>query len=166
LTLLQQLGAQLTISNERSWHGEKVADLEIHGSALRSTPQNREVSGAIVANLIDEVPILAVLATQIDGGLIIRNAKELRVKESDRITAIVQNLRAMAAEVTEFPDGLAVSGKQNLRGATIETLADHRIAMAFSIAGLVATGTTTIADSEVVGVSCPEFFQYLQQLTR
>jgi 3-phosphoshikimate 1-carboxyvinyltransferase len=165
LDLLQQWGAGITIRNVRSWHGEPVADLEIQSSCLCSTPQNCEIKGAIVANLIDEIPILAILATQMTGGLVIRDAKELRVKESDRIAAIVKNLRAMSVTVTEFPDGLAITGKQTLQGAIVDTLADHRIAMAFSIAGLLATTTTTITDSAVVGVSCPDFFQYLQQLT-
>jgi 3-phosphoshikimate 1-carboxyvinyltransferase len=114
--------------------------------------------------LIDELPLLAVVGSQIEGGLEIRDAAELRVKESDRISTTVQNLRAMGAEVEEFDDGLRVAGPTRLRGAKIEPHGDHRIAMAFSVAGLLADGETEINEPECVGVSFPEFFELLESV--
>ena len=110
--------------------------------------------------MIDEIPILAVFGTQIENGLEIRSAEELRVKESDRIKAVVENLRRMNATVEEFSDGFRV-GKSDLKGATIDSFGDHRIAMAFAIAALFATGETEIVGAESAGVSFPEFFQTL-----
>jgi 3-phosphoshikimate 1-carboxyvinyltransferase len=122
------------------------------------------IDGAIVANLIDEVPILAVLGTQIEGGLEIRGASELRVKESDRITSIVENLRRMGAPVVEFDDGFRV-GRTELLGAEIDSFGDHRIAMAFAIAGLFAKGETMINGAESAAVSFPRFFETLESVT-
>ena len=123
------------------------------------------IEGEIIANLIDEVPILAVFGTQIVGGLEIRNAEELRVKESDRIAAVVENLKRMNATVEEFPDGLRVE-KSDLKGAKIESFGDHRIAMAFSIAALFAEGETEIIGAESANVSFPEFFKVLAEITK
>ena len=120
--------------------------------------------GATVAAMIDELPMLAVLGTQVAGGLTIRDAQELRVKESDRIVATVANLRALGAEVEEYADGLCVKGPVRLQGATLPSFGDHRIAMAFGVAGLIATGTTEILNAECAGVSFPEFFALLDGL--
>ncbi len=109
-------------------------------------------------------PILAVLGTQTAEGIEIRDAAELRIKESDRIRSIVDNLRSMGATVEEFPDGLFVAGKQILKGTRINTYGDHRIAMAFAIAGLLAQGETVIQDAECAAVSFPDFFETLQRL--
>ena len=107
--------------------------------------------------MIDEIPILAIFGTQIEGGLEIRDAAELRVKESDRIAAVVENLRRMNATVEEFPDGFRVE-KSDLKGAKVDSFGDHRIAMAFAVAALFATGETEIIGAERAGVSFPEFF--------
>ena len=120
-----------------------------------------DLSGAVIANLIDEIPILAVAATQMHGALTIRDARELRVKESDRIRAIVDNLRRMGIEIDEFDDGLRIKGPQKLLGARIESFGDHRIAMSFAVAGLIAEGETEIVDAEAASVSLPEFYQML-----
>lgn len=163
LDLLKELGAKINYSNMMGGDGEPIADISIVASELTSDPK-AIVQGEIIANLIDEIPILAVLATQIEGGLTIRDAGELRVKESDRIRTVVDNLRAMGAEVEEFPDGLRVPGKQQLQGARIISAADHRIAMAFSVAGLVAKGETEIDDASAVDISFPGFYQTLEQI--
>jgi len=114
-----------------------------------------------VPGLIDELPVLTVLGTQTESGISFHGAQELRVKESDRIAAVAANLRRMGAEVEGFPDGLRVAGKQRLRGAEIECYGDHRIAMAFAVAGLVAEGPTVIRDSACVDISFPGFFDVL-----
>ena len=117
-----------------------------------------------VPQLIDELPLLAVVGSQIEGGLEIRDAAELRVKESDRIATTAQNLRAMGAEVEEFDDGLRVAGPAILRGAKIQPHGDHRIAMAFAVAALLAEGETEITEADCVGVSFPEFFELLESV--
>ncbi|MDX2040806.1 MAG: hypothetical protein SF097_06140 [Acidobacteriota bacterium] len=135
-----------------------MADFLIRSSKLSG---DLELSGAVIANLIDEIPILAVAATQLEGTLTIRDARELRVKESDRIRSIVDNLRLMGIQVEEFDDGLRLTGKQTLKGARVESYSDHRIAMAFAVAGLIATGETEIAGAEAASVSLPEFYNLL-----
>src|SRR5258708_4897580 len=120
------------------------------------------LAGTQIPQLIDELPLLAVVGSQIEGGIEIRDAAELRTKESDRIAATVQNLRAMGAEVEEFADGLRVAGGASLRGALIDPRGDHRIAMAFAVAGLIAEGETEIKDDECVAVSFPEFCELLE----
>ncbi len=158
IDVLRQMGGRIEISNQRLAHGELVADLVAANSLLKG---DVTLSGAIVANLIDEIPILAVAATQLDGTLTIREAKELRVKESDRITAIVTNLRALGVTIEEFEDGFTIRGKQALHGARVDSFTDHRIAMAFAVAGLIADGTTEIARAEAASVSLPEFYQLI-----
>ncbi len=115
-------------------------------------------------SLIDELPLLAVVGSQLPGGIEIRDAKELRVKESDRISATVANLRAMSADVEEFDDGLRVAGSMKLRGVRIDSRGDHRIAMAFTVAGLLADGESEIEDADCVAVSFPEFFELLESI--
>jgi 3-phosphoshikimate 1-carboxyvinyltransferase len=122
------------------------------------------IDGNRIAGLIDELPLLAVIGSQFDGGIQIRNAGELRVKESDRIAATVAGLRAMGADVEEFDDGLRVGGPTRLRGAPIDSRGDHRIAMSFAVAGLLAEGNTEIEDAECVSVSFPEFFNLLESV--
>ena len=158
IDVLKQIGGQIEIENRRLAHGEPVADFLIRSSRLRG---DLELSGAVIANLIDEIPILAVAATQLEGMLTIRDARELRVKESDRIRAIVDNLRLMGIEVEEFDNGLQLKGRQQLRGARVESFGDHRIAMAFAVAGLIAEGETEIVGAEAASVSLPEFYQLL-----
>ena len=156
--VLKQMGGQIEVVNERLAHGEAVADFVICSSQLQG---NLELSGDVIANLIDEIPILSVAATQLAGTLTIRDARELRVKESDRIRALVDNLRLMGVEVEEFDDGLRLTGKQTLKGARVESYGDHRIAMAFAVAGLVAKDETEIIGAEAASVSLPEFYSLL-----
>ena len=156
--VLRQIGGQIEVENARLAHGEPVVDFVATTSKLRG---NLNLNGAVIANLIDEIPILAVAATQLEGTLTIHDARELRVKESDRIKAIVTNLRLMGADVEEFADGLQITGPQPLQGARIESYGDHRIAMAFAVAGLIAEGETAIAGAEAASVSLPEFYQLL-----
>lgn len=159
LDVLTTLGARIAVLNLEEKHSELVGTVQISADAggLRST----EVSGALAAQLIDELPVLAAIAPYTSGGIRIRDAKELRVKESDRIALVARNLRAMGAEVHEFEDGLDVPGGQTLHGAVIDSGGDHRIAMAFSVAALRATGDTLIQGAESAAISFPEFFDLL-----
>jgi len=159
---LQHLGAEIEILNSEEVNNEPVGRIRVTGS-LR--PQTTDVvRGDVIANIIDEIPILAILGTQIEGGLEIRDAAELRVKETDRIAAVVENLRRMDASVEEFDDGFRV-GRSALKGARIDSFGDHRIAMAFAVAGLFAKeGETKIDGAECAGVSFPEFFDVLESV--
>lgn len=162
LECVHTMGGRVEYLNEREESGEPVADLLIESSpALKAV----EVTGKLIPNLIDEIPLLAVLATQAEGTTIIRDARELRVKETDRLRAVAENLKRMGARVEEEPDGLTITGPQRLTGARIESYGDHRIAMAFSVAGLIAEGTTTIDGAEWVDISFPGFFELLEQVT-
>ena len=159
LDVLTSLGAHIAVLNLEEKHAELVGTVQITSpvEGLRSTA----VSGALAAQLIDELPVLAAIAPFTRGGIRIRDAKELRVKESDRIALVAKNLRAMGAQVTEFEDGLDVPGGQILHGATIDSGSDHRIAMAFSVAALRAEGETLIQGAESAAISFPEFFDLL-----
>ena len=159
LDVLTALGAHIAVLNLEEKHAELVGTVQVSAPAegLGST----EVSGALAAQLIDELPVLAAIAPFTRGGIRIRDAKELRVKESDRIALVAANLRAMGAQVTEFEDGLDVPGGQSLHGATIDSGGDHRIAMAFSVAALRAHGDTLIQGAESAAISFPEFFDLL-----
>jgi 3-phosphoshikimate 1-carboxyvinyltransferase len=120
----------------------------------------------MIPSLIDELPLLAVVGSQIDGGIRIRDASELRLKESDRLATTAANLREMGAEVEEFDDGLSVFGPTQLHGASLDSHGDHRIAMAFAVAALLAKGDTEISGAECVAISFPEFFPLLESLAR
>jgi 3-phosphoshikimate 1-carboxyvinyltransferase len=159
LDVLTALGAHISVLNLEEKHAELVGTVQITGPAegLSGTT----VSGALAAQLIDELPVLAAIAPSTRNGIRIRDAKELRVKESDRIALVAQNLRAMGAEVIEFEDGLDVPGGQTLHGATIDSGGDHRIAMAFSVAALKAEGETLIQGADSAAISFPEFFDLL-----
>ena len=159
LDVLTALGAHISVLNLEEKNAELVGTVQI--SAPPEGLGSTEVSGALAAQLIDELPVLAAIAPYTSGGIRIRDAKELRVKESDRIALVVKNLRAMGAEVAEFEDGLDVHGGQTLHGATIDSGGDHRIAMAFSVAALRAEGDTLIQGAESAGISFPEFFNLL-----
>lgn len=162
LDLLQAMGARLKVLNVDVVNGELLGDLRAETSRLAGGEIPREA----VTGLIDELPALSVLGTQTAQGLSFHGASELRVKESDRIAVVAENLRRMGAEVEEFADGLRVGGNQPLRGAEIETHGDHRIAMAFAVAGLVARGTTLIRGSPCVDISFPNFFNVLAGISR
>lgn len=162
LDVLATLGARIAVLNLEEKNAELVGTVQVSapGSGLKSA----EIGGGMAAQLIDELPVLAAIAPYTSGGIRIRDAKELRVKESDRIALVAKNLRAMGAEVTEFEDGLDVPGGQTLHGATIDAGGDHRIAMAFSVAALRATGYTLIQGAESAAISFPEFFELLDQV--
>ena len=162
LDVLTALGAHIAVLNLEEKHAELVGTVQISAPAegLGST----EISGLLAAQLIDELPVLAAIAPYTSGGIRIRGARELRVKESDRIALVAKNLRAMGAEVEEFDDGLDVPGGQTLHGATIDAGGDHRIAMAFSVAALRAEGDTLIQGAESAAISFPEFFDLLDQV--
>lgn len=159
---LRSAGVRVTVENESKGAGEPRGDLRAsYDRAALEQPLPR-IEGAAAAALIDEIPILAVLGSQA-GGLEIRDAGELRVKESDRIATVAAGLRAMGAEVREAADGLVVAGRQRLAGAGIPTHGDHRIAMAFAVAALAASGRTEIHQAECADVSFPGFFDILNQ---
>jgi 3-phosphoshikimate 1-carboxyvinyltransferase len=165
LDVLSDLGARVSKRNFETRHGEAVGDLHAVTSELRAASGKLTLSGRIIANLIDEIPILAVIATQVDGTIEVRDARELRIKESDRIRTIVDGIRSMSGEIEEFEDGFAINGPQRLRGARVESAGDHRIAMAFAVAGLLAEGTTEILDADCAAVSFPSFYEALASLT-
>jgi 3-phosphoshikimate 1-carboxyvinyltransferase len=168
LDALRGLGVELSVEDERETSNEPTGLIRVRsGEGLVPTaPGANVIRGASVAQLIDELPVLAVVGTSVEGGLEIRDARELRVKESDRIAATVANLRAMGAVVEEFEDGLRVEGPVRLRGARVQSYGDHRIAMAFAVAGLAAEGQTEIEGAEeCVAISFPEFFPLLESLT-
>ena len=162
LDVLTMAGVELHILREWQELGEPVADIAIQ-SARGLRPFT--IEGAMVPRLIDEIPVLAVLATQCEGTTVIRDARELRVKESDRIELVANGLRAMGAKVETFDDGLAVTGSTPLRSATIDCQLDHRIAMAFAVAGLISDGGVEIAGAEAIGTSFPGFESELRRLT-
>jgi len=142
--------------------GEPSGNLEVHGRKLHGT----EIRIEEVPNLIDEIPVLAVAGALASGRTIIRNAGELRVKETDRITTVVHNLREMGAQVYEFDDGLEIEGGKPLHGAELDSFGDHRIAMAFAIAGLFASGETVIRNTACVNTSYPGFAHHLDAIRR
>jgi len=165
LQVLEQLGANIQRDNVSIRHGEPVGDICVKASDLGTGNDELILSGGIIANLIDEVPILAVVGSQAKGRLQVREAGELRVKESDRIRTIVDGIRAMGGEIEEFEDGFSIAGPQRLSGGTIETAGDHRIAMAFAIAGLAAESETLVLGADSAAVSFPSFFESLSSLT-
>jgi 3-phosphoshikimate 1-carboxyvinyltransferase len=160
LDILMQMGLRISVTQLEEVHGELVGTLQVEGGRLRGAT----ITGADTAALIDEIPVLAAIAPYTEQGIEVRDAKELRVKESDRIASIATNLRAMGAQVEELEDGLKIPGGQSLRGAEVESFSDHRIAMAFSIAALRAQGETLIRGSECAAISYPEFFSTLEGL--
>jgi 3-phosphoshikimate 1-carboxyvinyltransferase len=168
LEQLRALGLNIEITGVREESDEPLGVIRVGGARTRSAGMVHapfRIDGLMIPQLIDELPLLAVIGSQIEGGIEIRDAAELRVKESDRIATTAQNLKAMGAEVAEFKDGLRVAGRANLRGAEIDPRGDHRLAMAFSIAGLMAEGDTKIKDPDCVAVSFPEFFDLLETVT-
>jgi 3-phosphoshikimate 1-carboxyvinyltransferase len=159
LDVLTGMGSRISVLNIEEVHGELVGTISL--TPGRAKPF--EISGALTALLIDELPVLAATAP-FGAGLVVRDAGELRVKESDRLSAVTRNLQAMGAEVVQTADGWSIPGGQKLHGAEIESYGDHRIAMAFAIAALRAEGDTTIRNSECVAISYPGFFADLEKL--
>jgi 3-phosphoshikimate 1-carboxyvinyltransferase len=165
LSVLRSWGAQISTSDLRDERNEPVGTITVTGERRETVrDEDRTLSGSMIPSLIDELPLLAVVGTQVSGGIQIRDAEELRLKESDRLQATARNLRAMGAEVEEFDDGMAVAGPTQLRGAAVNSFGDHRIAMAFSVAALLAEGETEIDGAECVGISFPEFYELLHSL--
>ncbi len=158
---LRAAGLDVAVENECQSAGEARGDIRVRHSPGLLRAALPPIGGSLAASLIDEIPILAILGACVAGGLEITDARELRVKESDRIAAIAANLSAMGAEVEERQDGLRISGGQRLHGNEIASRGDHRIAMAFAVAGLAADGETRIQDAECVDVSFPGFYQQL-----
>lgn len=161
LDAITTLGGHIKVLDVKEQHGEMIGTIQVNRNR---TLKGITISGALSAQLIDELPVIAAIAPFTEEGVRIRDARELRVKESDRIALVVKNLRAMGAEVTEHEDGLDVPGNQQLHGAEIDSGSDHRIAMAFSIAALRAVGDTAIHGAEAASISFPEFFDWLDEL--
>jgi len=166
LDVITALGGRIKVLTVEERHGELIGSIQVNREPPKTGGQPFTISGALTAQVIDELPVLAAIAPYTNGGLIIRDAQELRVKESDRIALVAQNLRAMGAQVSEFPDGLEIPGGQHLHGASIDSGTDHRIAMAFSIAALRAQGDTEIRGAESASISFPEFFTSLDSLAQ
>src|SRR5579871_1447443 len=158
LDILMQMGLRISVTELEEINGEMVGSLQVEGGRLQGT----KLSGSDSAALIDEIPVLAAIAPYTEQGIEVRDAKELRVKESDRVSAIVTNLRKMGAQVEEREDGMRISGGQRLHGAELDSFGDHRIAMAFAVAALRAEGDTQIQGAETTSISYPAFFQTLE----
>jgi 3-phosphoshikimate 1-carboxyvinyltransferase len=160
LDVLTQMGLQISVTQLEEIQGELVGTLQIEGAALSGAT----IAGTESAALIDEIPVLAAIAPYTEHGIEVRDAKELRVKESDRIAAVAGNLRLMGAHVEESEDGLKIPGGQNLHGAKLDSFDDHRIAMAFAVAALRAQGETLIENADAAAISYPAFFKSLEEL--
>lgn len=161
LKVCQDMGGDITLLNETTHGGEPTADLLVRSSSLHGIT----IEGSIIPSLIDEIPIIAILAAFASGKTIIRDAGELKVKETDRILTITANMLAIGADITPTSDGMIIKGGAALKGSSVDSYMDHRIAMAFAIAGLACEGTTTLNHSHCVDVSYPQFFQTLHALT-
>ncbi len=162
LDVLRAMGAQIRVLSIEQINGELIGNLQVKTSRLRGGT----IEGATTAALIDEIPVLAVLGAITEEGLVVKDAAELRVKETDRIDAIARNLRRMNIVVNTTQDGIEIPGKQKFRAAEIHSCGDHRIAMAFSIAALAADDSCIIEDAEAASISFPEFYDTLRQITR
>ena len=160
LEALEMMDADITRLNERTVAGEPVADLRVKHSQLKAC----EIAGDLIPRLIDEIPILAVAAAHAEGTTVIKDAAELRVKESDRLKVMATELGKMGAKITELESGLEITGGYELNGAEVDSFTDHRIAMSLAIAALTAQGTTTIDRAEAASISYPNFVETLQTL--
>lgn len=158
--ILKKMGADIVIENVHELCGEPVADLIVKSSNLRGT----NIGGALIPRIIDEIPVLAVAATQAEGVTEISNAQELRVKESDRIGNVVSELSKMGASIKEKEDGMVISGGKKLAGSSVNSFGDHRMAMALTIGGLIADGETTINDVACIDTSFPHFMDALNRM--
>jgi 3-phosphoshikimate 1-carboxyvinyltransferase len=160
LDLLSGMGAKILIPTLESQNGELIGDIVVQHSELKGGT----VAGSLTAALIDEIPVLAVLGAATEEGLTVRDAGELRVKETDRIRTVVENLRRLGVEAEELPDGLVIPGQQTFRASTFDSFGDHRIAMAFAVAALRADGESVIEGAEAASVSFPEFWSTLARI--
>jgi len=161
IDVLNSMGANLTVENERMVSGEPVADLMVQSSQL----SGMEIGGEFIPRVIDEIPLIALAASVAQGKTVIRDAGELRVKETDRISNTAKELLKLGADVQELPDGMIIQGRKKLRGAACESHGDHRLAMMLGIAALVAEGETEIDNAEAVNISYPRFWQDLKRLS-
>ena len=161
IKVAQDMGGNIELLNERIVSGEPVADIHVTSSNLHGC----EISGDIIPTLIDELPVIAVMASCASGTTTIKDAAELKVKESDRITTVTENLKNMGCDITPTDDGMIINGGNPLKGTTVKTYLDHRIAMSFAIAGLVAQGETTFDNEECCCISYPNFFRTLNNIT-
>lgn len=160
LTVAKQMGAKITMENQRVVSGEEVCDIHVVSSDLHGTQIDRE----LIPSLIDEIPVIAVMAAFAEGTTVIKDAQELKVKESNRIDSVTENLNAMGADAIPTKDGMIIHGGRPLHGARILTRSDHRIAMSFAIAGLAADGETTFDDPGCIDISYPTFFETLRSV--
>ncbi len=167
LDVVTALGAKIKVLNVEETHGELIGTIQVNADPLLRSRQTQplEISGALTAHLIDEIPVLAAIAPFTRSGIRVRDAKELRVKESDRIDLVARNLRAMGVDLTEREDGFDIPGGQVLHGAEVHSGGDHRIAMAFAVAALRAEGESLIHGSDSAAISFPEFFSHLNELS-
>ncbi len=162
LDVLRAMGADVTLTNERMWGGEPVADITVRSSVLRGT----RIDGALIPRLIDELPVLAVAAAFAEGTTIIADAQELKVKESNRIRAVVTELSRAGADIEETEDGMVIHGGKPLRGLAFETYGDHRMAMSMAVLALQAEGESEILNSDVVDISFPNFYAILKDVSK
>ena len=162
LDFLTGVGASIKVIDVKQSGGELIGSLRIRASKIKGGV----IEGALTAALIDEIPALAILGASSAGGLVVRDAAELRVKETDRIAAIESNLKRMGVSIETTPDGFHIPGGQSFHAAEIDSVGDHRIAMAFSVAALAADGPSTIQGAESAGVSFPEFFSTLREIAK
>lgn len=162
LDILLQMGASFELLNEREVSGEPVADILVRSSKLRAI----EIGGDLVPRAIDEFPVLCVAAACAEGTTVVRDARELRVKETDRIAAMATNLAQAGVGVLETEDGMEITGTDSLRGCVVDSFGDHRIAMSMLIAGLVASGETTVTDTDCIATSFPTFLELLEKVCR
>ena len=162
ITILKNMGGNISISNLSEVSGEAVADIEVKSSSLHGT----NIDGSLIPSCVDEIPVIALCATQAEGVTVISGAKELRLKESDRLKLIATQLNKMGANIKEKEDGLIITGPTKLTGCSVETLKDHRMAMMLSVAGLCADGQTKVADSDCVNISFSNFYDVLKQICK
>ncbi|MEW9031848.1 MAG: 3-phosphoshikimate 1-carboxyvinyltransferase [Planifilum fimeticola] len=160
LDVFRSMGAEVTVTPTDQWCGEPVGDVTVAGGPLRGV----EVGGDLIPRLIDEIPVLAVVATQAEGKTVIRDAAELKVKESNRIATVAEELRKLGAQVEETPDGLIIEGPASLQGALLDSHGDHRIGMAMAVAGLASEGEVRVKGAEAISVSFPNFAEILKEL--
>ena len=160
-SILKQMGVTVLKSNKKNILGEKIIDIRIKNKRLNGIKINENQ----IPSIIDEIPIIAIIASQAKGQTKITGAKELRYKESDRISSIVLNLKKMGADITELEDGMIINGPKKLKGTFIKTYHDHRIAMAFKIASIIADGENQLDSIDCVDISYPEFFETLTKIT-
>jgi len=161
IQVAEKMGGNITLLNQRTVSGEPVADILVQSGPLLGT----SVGGSLIPALIDEIPVIAVMACFAKGETVIYDASELKVKESNRIDTVVTNLKNMGADIEATEDGMIIRGGRPLKGCTILTHGDHRIAMAFAVAGLNADGITTLDDSNCAAVSYPAFFSDIDNLS-